>query len=263
VPERRGLEAVLFDAGGTLVRLDFEWMSESLRSHGIEIAADRLRRSEVEGRRRYDLSRGRTPAAGEPPPPLGSAGDTHAYFGGMLRAAGVPEATIGRVLSDFDRRHAETGLWTRPMEGARAAIDGVAALALRCAVVSNSDGRAEMHLTDCGVREGIEFVVDSHLEGVEKPDPRIARLALDRLGVAADRTLFVGDIRSVDEAVARAAGMHFVLIDPYGDYGADLQAAPGASAGAIAAMEALPAYIVKGFEVPGAAARALARGGRS
>jgi putative hydrolase of the HAD superfamily len=133
------------------------------------------------------------------------------------------------------------------MEGARAALDGVAALGLRRAVVSNSDGRAERHLTDCGMREGLEFVVDSQIEGVEKPDPRIFRIALDRLGVAAARALYVGDIRSVDEAGARAAGMHFVLIDPYGDYAED-------RANSIATMARLPGWVSDRFSVPGAAA---------
>ena len=92
-------------------------------------------------------------------------------------------------------------------------------------MVSNSDGRAEWHLRNAHVLEGLEFVVDSHVVGVEKPNPAIFRVALDRLGVPAARALYVGDIRSVDEGGAAAAGVHFVLIDPWGDY-----AAPGAPA---------------------------------
>jgi len=38
VPERPPLDAVVFDAGGTLVRLDFEWMSEAI--HGPDAAPD-------------------------------------------------------------------------------------------------------------------------------------------------------------------------------------------------------------------------------
>jgi putative hydrolase of the HAD superfamily len=132
------------------------------------------------------------------------------------------------------------------MEGAREALDGIAALGLRRAVVSNSDGRAEWHLEQCGVREGIEFVVDSHLVGVEKPDPRIFHIALERLGVAAGRALYVGDIRSVDEAGAREAGMRFVLLDPHGDYGdGDGNSIPG--------IARLPQWVGSRFSVPAAA----------
>ena len=248
---RERIEAVLFDAGGTLVRLDFEWMSERLATLGLAIPAERLRRGEIAGRRAYDQSRGEPPRAGALPPPLGSAGSTRAYFGGMLEAAGVPRETIPAVLDQFERRHAETGLWTRPMEGARAAIDGVISLGLRAAVVSNSDGRAEQHLIDCGVREGLAFVVDSHRVGIEKPDPKILELALARLAVPATRAVFVGDILSVDQAVARAAGTHFVLVDPYRDYGGDRDA--------IASLSELPEHLAGRF-APHAAAKERASG---
>jgi putative hydrolase of the HAD superfamily len=61
-------------------------------------------------------------------------------------------------------------------------------------------------------------IVDSHLEGVEKPDPEIFRRALARLGATADRTLFVGDIVSIDVVGARGAGLRPVLLDAAGAY---------------------------------------------
>jgi putative hydrolase of the HAD superfamily len=213
--ERPLLEAVVFDAGGTLVRLDFEWMAVVAREYGYRVGATELRRAELAGRRRYDASR--TTSRG-PSPPLGGAGDIRAYFGGMLMAVGIPASVIGTLVVRYLARERQSGLWSRPNEGARVAIDWVVAKGLRRAVVSNSDGRADWHLRQSGVRSGLEFVVDSHVVGVEKPDPRIFSIALERLGVAPERALYVGDIRSVDETGARAAGMHFVLLDPTGDY---------------------------------------------
>ncbi len=243
--ERSRLEAILLDAGGTLLRLDFEWMSEALAGLGARIGPEVLRRAEIEGRRRYDRSveRGRSPAAGEDSPPLGRVGDVGEYFGGML------------ALERFERRQRETGLWTRPMEGARAALDRLAELGLRRAVVSNSDGRAATHLSDCDMLRGVEFVVDSHQVGVEKPDPRIFRIALDRLGVRPERSLFVGDIRSVDEAGARGAGLHFVLLDPFGDYA-------GAGVDSIPAMDQLASWVSGRFEVAASRGRPV-RGGEA
>jgi putative hydrolase of the HAD superfamily len=242
MPEPALLDAVLLDAGGTLVRLDFEWMAETVSALGAPVSAAALRRGEVEGRRRYDRIRGLGARPGGADPPPGKSADIQAYFGGTLEAAGVDRGVIKPALERFERRHVETGLWTRPMEGARAALDGLAALGLRCAVVSNSDGRAEMHLGDCDMLRGVEFVVDSQLVGIEKPDARIFRIALDRLGVPAARTLFVGDIRSVDEAGARAAGTHFVLLDPLGDYAVD----PDAT---IAGMERLAGWVSERFAI--------------
>ncbi len=240
--ERPLLEAVVFDAGGTLVRLDYEWMSDAIADLGRTVPPHALRRGEIAGRRAYDASRGQPGALDPQFAALGLQGDTTAYFVAMLAAAGVKEAMIAPLLERFVARHRERGLWTRPAEGARRTLDALREGPLRLACVSNSDGRADRALTDCGVRDGLEFVVDSQVVGIEKPDPGIFRIALERLGVPADRALYVGDLRAVDEVGARAAGMHFVLIDPWMDYGAD-----GAR---IAAIDALPAWLAERFTLP-------------
>lgn len=238
------LEAVLFDAGGTLVRLDFEWLSEILARSGVEVPAHRLRRGEVEGRRRYDASGpGPEPKPGELPAPLGAHGDNRTYFAGMLVAAGVPEHLLASMGTLIAERSATARMWGRPAEGARATVDAVRAMGLRAGVVSNSDGRAEQHLRDCDVLDGIECVIDSHLVGIEKPDPAIFRLALERMGLAAERTIYVGDIVSVDVVGARRAGVTPVLIDPYRDY-----APPGVDA--IPHISALPAWILDHRTLP-------------
>jgi len=244
VPERPALEAVLFDAGGTLVRLDFEWMAGIVRDHGVPMDAQRMRRGEMAGRRAFDSSRGHPGAAGGPLSPLGNVGDVRAYFGGTLSGAGVPPEAIEPVLEVFFARQVERGLWTRPMEGARATLDRLRRRGLRLAVISNSDGRAETHLRDSGVLDGLEFVVDSHRVGIEKPDPGIFRVALERMELAAERALYVGDIRSVDAEGARAAGVHFVLIDPAGDY-----AGPGMHA--IRGIAGLPTWLEEHFDLSG------------
>lgn len=232
---RPPLEGVICDAGGTLIRLDFEWMAEDLARHGFATDPATLRRAEIAGRRAYDAS---TAAAARP----GARGDVRAYFGGTLAAAGLPEPMRAPAAERFLVREQDHGLWCRPMEGARAALDALEAMGLRLAVVSNSDGRAERHLDRAGMMRGIEFVVDSHLVGIEKPDPAIFAVALGRLGTPPGRTLFVGDIRSVDEAGARAAGMPFVLLDPLGDYGApDAPRIPG--------MRELPDWVARTFTV--------------
>jgi HAD superfamily hydrolase (TIGR01509 family) len=238
---------VVFDAGGTLIRLDFEWMAADLAAHGFTTDAAALRRAEVQGRRAYDTSSRPSDPSGSPP--IGVRGDVRAYFAGTLAAAGVPKPIIELTVERFLARERERGLWVRPMEGAREAVDAVGAMGLRTAVVSNSDGRAEAHLRNTDMLRGIEFVIDSHIVGVEKPDPAIFGFALTRLGVAPERSLYVGDIRSVDEAGARAAGMRFVLVDPLGDYGA-----PGAPR--IASVLLLAPWIASTFEVSPTAGRA-------
>lgn len=244
--EHPALEAVLFDAGGTLVRLDFEWIAGMLAALGVHASVDELRHAEVIGRRRYDgAARGPRPLAeGEAHPPLGSTAPIEAYWGGMLEAVGCRHPVLEEALAQMHARQASDAfLWARPMEGAREALDALPALGLRAACVSNSDGRAEAHLVRFGLERGLEFVVDSQIVGVEKPSPRIFAIALERMGVAAARALYVGDIRSVDATGSRAAGMHFVLLDPFGDYAAGDDAA-------IPSIRELPAYIESHFTTP-------------
>ncbi|MGW0579825.1 HAD-IA family hydrolase, partial [Streptomyces sp. NPDC002920] len=57
------------------------------------------------------------------------------------------------------------------------------------------------------VDELFDVVVDSHREGVRKPDPAVYRILLDRLGgIAARRCMFVDD---TDENCRAAAGLGF------------------------------------------------------
>jgi len=212
--ERPRLDAVLLDAGGTIVRLDFEWMAETLGELGVASSPHALRRAEVEGRRRYDAFRA---ALGNE---TRATGIEHgrAYFGGMLDALEIEARRRDMALERYLARQQGPGLWVRPMEGAREMLQDLVRLGLRRAVVSNSDGRAEQHLRDCDFGDEFEFVIDSEIVGVEKPDPRIFRLALERMNIAAEHALYVGDMRAVDEAGARAAGMHAVVLDPFNDY---------------------------------------------
>ncbi len=252
---RPPLEAVFFDAGGTLVRLDFEWIAEMLRDLGVGATVEDVRRGEVRGRRAYDATAavGAAAALGRVPPGLQRVTPTivsiEAYFTGMLEGAGCRHPLLEEAVAELWERQASGGmLWARANEGARECVAGVVALGLRAACISNSDGRAEEHLIETGTRDGLEFVVDSHLEGVEKPDPEIFRRALARMGVASENALYVGDLRSVDEEGSRAAGMHFVLLDPFGDYA-------GERTRAVSTIDRLPAYLHEHFTTPGPAAR--------
>ena len=74
-------------------------------------------------------------------------------------------------------------------------------------------------MEDAGLRGHFAHVIDSAIVGAEKPDPRIFEHALEAAGASAERTLHVGDLYSVDVVGARAAGVHAVLLDPFGDWG--------------------------------------------
>lgn len=84
---------------------------------------------------------------------------------------------------------------------------------LELGVVSNFEAWLEQLLEELGVIEYFGVRVISGVEGIEKPDPRIFRLAMDRAGVGAEGSVYVGDNPEFDVAPAAAVGMFPVLID--------------------------------------------------
>jgi len=68
---------------------------------------------------------------------------------------------------------------------------------------------------DDGETAEVEIVVDSHVHGVEKPDPRIFAIALGEMGIEAAGAVYVGDTVVFDVVGARAAGLTPVHVDPY------------------------------------------------
>jgi putative hydrolase of the HAD superfamily len=96
----------------------------------------------------------------------------------------------------------------RPAAGAAPAIEAMRSRGLKLAVVSNWDCSLAGRLEELQLLEHFDAVVTSAEAGVPKPDPRVFRLALDRLGAPASRALHVGD-EEADERGAIAAGMHF------------------------------------------------------
>jgi putative hydrolase of the HAD superfamily len=76
------------------------------------------------------------------------------------------------------------------------------------------------------IDELFEVVVDSAFVGMRKPDPAIYRLTCERLGVRAERCVFVDDVEVNCEA-ARALGMHAVRFTDSAQAIAEVRAALG------------------------------------
>ena len=85
-------------------------------------------------------------------------------------------------------------------------------------VVSNANGTLAAHFDRLGLTAAVDLVLDSQVEGVEKPDPRLFQIALARSGASPDTTVHVGDLYHVDVVGARAAGLRAVLVDAGGLY---------------------------------------------
>lgn len=98
----------------------------------------------------------------------------------------------------------------------REAFGALAAAGLRLGLVSNFEAWLDGLLEHLGIRESFDVRVISGLEGVEKPDPAIFELALERGGLSPGEALYVGDIPELDVDPPLSLGMDAVLIDRRG-----------------------------------------------
>lgn len=206
------VRAVLFDAGNTLLFLDYERLAAGVSpAAGIELTAGGLAMGAGQAAREMERS----------------AGTDHEraslYLDALFRLAGVPDERLAEVRTVLHRLHGERHLWTGVDSRTPTALSRLRAAGLLLGVVSNSDGRVEQALAAAGLRDYFDVVVDSGLTGIEKPDPRIFAAALEALGVTAEEAVYIGDIYEVDVVGARAAGLGAALVDPDGRHaGRDL-----------------------------------------
>jgi putative hydrolase of the HAD superfamily len=209
------VEAVLLDVGGVFYLPDHERVQNALARFDVAIAPEALDRAHFAG-----------VAALAPDVAVGSHEDGHtvwhAYNRAYARVCGVPDDLLDDAVPVLLDEFGRGDVWTRQIAGASDALAELAARGLLLAVVSNADGTVERDLRAdgiCQVGSGpgtpVGAILDSAVVGVAKPDPAIFRLALDRLGVAPERAIHVGDTPAADVAGARAAGIRPVLVDPY------------------------------------------------
>jgi putative hydrolase of the HAD superfamily len=100
-------------------------------------------------------------------------------------------------------------------------------------VISNFEDWLELVFEAAELTRYFPVRVISGVEGVEKPDERIFRIALDRAGVRAEDSVYVGDHPFFDVEASAALGMYPVLIDRRNRY-------PEVAATRIASLTELP-----------------------
>ena len=206
---------LLLDAGGTLVSPNPEIIQQSARSHGLSLDVDALRDAFFRNIHELDLSLRQG----------GVAPAIHSFLGSLMTRAGAPPSLVPEVLTEVERvcRRQDGSswnrtLWTSALPWTRPALERLSAAGYRMSVVSNSDGSVADQIVDLSLAGYFELVFDSHVLGVEKPDPRFFHRVLERLGVGAMDCLLVGDVFMIDVLGANAAGIPAAHIDPLGLY---------------------------------------------
>jgi len=203
-----GIKAILFDAGGTLIHLDSSRIRDLLSLElGIEMSLDRFPRAQSLAMARV----AELVAEG--------AGSTEQlkreFYTTLLPETGVSKDKLSEAVDCAFRLAREEMLWGQAEDATAPVLNELKERGFILGVVSNSDGRIESAFEQAGLTSYFDFFIDSFIVGVEKPDPRIFRLAIERAGVNANEAAYVGDLYPVDVVGARSAGLLPILYDPF------------------------------------------------
>jgi HAD superfamily hydrolase (TIGR01509 family) len=201
-------EAVLFDAGDTLIRLTgsgTELLHEAAASLGVSLdpgAASRAWQRVLDrGSTAEELAKGRDLST-----------ERHrAVWTELYTAAGCEELAAG--LSDRLYELTVAAESWEAFPDAMPTLEAVRARGLRVAVVSDTGFDLRPALERLGLTRHLDAVVMSYEQGVCKPAAAVFRTACDRLGVRPERALMVGDNPLTDSG-AVAAGMYVFLLPP-------------------------------------------------
>lgn len=115
-------------------------------------------------------------------------------------------------------------------------LDRLRSSAFRLGLISNFEGWLEELLMELEIGELFDTTVISAREGIEKPDPAIYHLAVERAGIVPNAAVHVGDSPGNDAAPAGEVGMVPVLLDRDDLY-------PGLGYRRIRSLEELPALL--------------------
>jgi putative hydrolase of the HAD superfamily len=209
---RNGVRFVYFDVGGTLIhphppvgrvyaevltRRGFPCEADAVGS-AFEEAWDEAAREVPPRRERYAWS------------PEGERGYWRDLLVRTVRRLGgdrVPAGAAEELFEIFG--HRET--WQVYPE-VHPVLEELSRRGIRMGILSNWDSRLPVLLRELGLRRHFGPILVSALEGLEKPDPRFFRMAAERAGVHVSEMLHVGDRVLEDEAGARGAGCHALLV---------------------------------------------------
>lgn len=206
------IRAIVFDAGHTLLEMDYPQVTEFFRARGHEVDEAAVVDAERRARMRLDAEQATQPTRGR-------TGQGR-YVRFLLDALGIDGDDERRAFAEWRRGfNVPIGLCHRADPEAAHALRRAREAGLAVGVISNSNGSVQRALEEAELARHLDFVLDSTVVGVAKPDPRIFALGLEAANVRAEESVYVGDSYFVDVIGARRAGWKAVLFDPGGVWG--------------------------------------------
>lgn len=212
MPGGSHVDAVLFDAAGTLIELREpvgQTYARMARSHGVELPSWRIEDAFLRILQRAppmvfpDATREAVP------------GLERRWWRDVVRSTfRAADSTVRFANFDafFDALYtafSKPEMWRR-RSGCREVLEALRQREIATAVVSNFDRRLPEILDGLGLARLFDSVVLPSDAKAAKPDPRIFELALERVGARASTSIFVGDSNERDLEGARGVGMRAI-----------------------------------------------------
>jgi putative hydrolase of the HAD superfamily len=153
----------------------------------------------------------------------------------FLTEVGAPPEAHDHLFERLYARFSDLATYRLHLD-APSVLDRLRKTDLILGLISNFEAWLERLLESLEVAHYFDVTVISGIEGVEKPDREIFRIALERAGVDPHEAVYVGDHPFFDAQAAGEAGLLPVLIDRRGRH-------PDADAIRITSLEDLPQAI--------------------
>ena len=205
------MRSVIFDFSGTLFRLeeDESWYSDLTDAGGRPF--DLAEQAEV--MRRMTAPSGQVVQLGAELVDAWENRDLdpvehRKVYLEVLRASGVPGPQAGAL---YDRL-IDPDQWT-PYPDTAEVLRRLHEEGYRIGVISNIAFDIRPAFERIGITRYVEVCTLSYLEGVIKPDPKIFLRTCERLGVAPEEALMVGDSEEADGGAADV-GCQVAIVDP-------------------------------------------------
>lgn len=127
------------------------------------------------------------------------------YHGDQEKISAELSAAFRRIIPDVNS-------WVDFPE-TKGILDLLRGRGLRLGVVSNATDLVRRVLENLDLTKHFDFIIVSSEVGVNKPSPRIFRIAAEKAKTSPNRMIYVGDKLSTDVMGASRAGMNAILID--------------------------------------------------
>ncbi len=198
---------LFFDAGGTLVDLNYFFLQKLVNERGYEAEIGAL--AYAEGKARVWVDRKLRKSRVKP------VDLWNGYFTILFNDIVTNKQDMNEIIDYLWEVNASDGLWKSPVDGVEATLQELKQRGYSMSVISNAHGRVEKDLEDAGLASYFDYIFDSFHLNMEKPDPSIFHHAMSRVDVQPSEALYIGDVFSIDIVGANRAGMEAFLIDRY------------------------------------------------